>query len=78
MLFPIVLVQIHLVTLNRVAHIFDAMGHATHEAASLALVEVSHMVTQQTSLLSTLDGFYFMTWVAICGGIFAMFQKRID
>lgn len=65
-------------TLDRLTHVFESMGHTSREAASLALVEVSRMVTQQASFLSTLDGFHFVTWVAICGSIFAMFQRRID
>jgi len=36
------------------------------------------MVTQQASFLASLDGFYFLMGVAICGGLFAAWQKQID
>jgi len=36
------------------------------------------MVAQQASFLSSLDGFYFHIGVAVCGGIFAAWQKQIN
>jgi hypothetical protein len=65
-------------TLGQLTHAFEGMGHTTREAGGLALHEIASMVTQQASFLSTLDGFYFVTWVAVCGGIFALLQRRID
>ncbi|MEC3768796.1 MFS transporter [Cupriavidus sp. SS-3] len=69
---------IYQATRDRMVHAFESTGHTSNEAASLALHEIGRMVTQQASFLSTLDGFYFVTWVAVCGGIFAMWQRRID
>ena len=57
---------------------FSAAGRSPSEAHSLAIVEISRMVTQQASFLSSLDGFYFLIGIAICGGIFAAWQKQID
>jgi hypothetical protein len=59
-------------------HTFEALGHNAGEARSLALVEVSHVVTQQASFLSALDGFYFLIAIAIGGGLFALYQRQID
>ena len=50
-----------------------------HGAAhSLAFVEVSKRVSQQASFLSSLDGFHFLIGVAMCGGIFAAWQRQIN
>ncbi|MGV2291498.1 MFS transporter [Trinickia sp. YCB016] len=57
---------------------FAAAGHTLGAAHSLALVEVSKLVSQQASFLSSLDGFQFLIGVAVCGGIFAAWQKQID
>jgi len=57
---------------------FETLGHAPGEAARLALVEVSRMVTQQASFLSALDGFYFVMGIAVCSCLFAMWQRQID
>ncbi|MCO5397799.1 MFS transporter [Ralstonia soli] len=57
---------------------FENLGHASNEARSLALVEISRMVAQQASFLSTLDGFYVVISVAVFGGLFALWQKQID
>jgi hypothetical protein len=57
---------------------FAASGHPGSQAHSLAIVEISRMVTQQASFLASLDGFYFLIGVAIVGGIFAAWQKQID
>ncbi len=56
---------------------FAAAGHTLGEAHSLAVVEASKRVSQQASLTS-LEGFYFLIGVAVCGGIFAAWQKQID
>ncbi|KQR74475.1 MFS transporter [Burkholderia sp. Leaf177] len=60
------------------AHGFAAAGHTAGEAHALAIVTISRMVTQQASFLASLDGFYFLMGVAICGGLFAAWQKQID
>lgn len=65
-------------TLDRMTVAFEHMGHTTTEAASLALYEISRMVSQQASFLSTLDGFQFITWVALGGAALALWQKRIN
>ena len=57
---------------------FAATGRSLADAHALAIVEVSRMVTQQASFLTSLDGFYFLIGVAVCGGIFAAWQKQID
>ncbi|WP_144113736.1 MFS transporter [Paraburkholderia sp. BCC1886] len=57
---------------------FTAAGRPPSDAHALALVTISRSVAQQASFLSSLDGFYFLIGVAICGGLFAAWQKRID
>ncbi|MGF6777557.1 MFS transporter [Paraburkholderia sp. GAS334] len=57
---------------------FAAAGRSISEAHALAVVQVSRMVAQQASFLASLDGFYFLIGVAVCGGIFAAWQKQID
>ena len=65
-------------TYAALTHSFELMGRSAGEAHGLALAEVSRMVAQQASFLSSLDGFYFLIGVAVCGGIFAAWQKQID
>jgi hypothetical protein len=65
-------------SLATLTHGFAAAGRPASEAYSLALVEISRTVAQQASFLASLDGFYFLIGVAICGGIFAAWQKQID
>jgi hypothetical protein len=36
------------------------------------------MIAQQAGFPSSLDGFYFLVGVALCGGLFAAWQKQID
>jgi hypothetical protein len=57
---------------------FAAAGHTASEAHALAIASIARMVTQQAAFLASLDGFYFLTGVAICGGVFALWQKQID
>lgn len=57
---------------------FAAAGHAAGEAHALAIASISRSVAQQASFLASLDGFYFLIGVAICGGLFAAWQKQID
>ncbi|KVE33009.1 MFS transporter [Burkholderia sp. TSV86] len=57
---------------------FEAAGHALNEAHALALVQVSRTIMQQASFLSSLDGFHFLIGVAVCGCLFAAWQKEID
>lgn len=57
---------------------FEALGRSPGEAHGLALAQMSRMVAQQASFLSSLDGFYFVIGVAVCGGVFAAWQKQID
>ncbi|MGF6633427.1 hypothetical protein OKW27_007505 [Paraburkholderia sp. 35.1] len=38
---------------------------------TLAIASISRSIAQQASLLASLDGFYFLIGVAICGGPFA-------
>ncbi|CAH2894273.1 MAG: Uncharacterized MFS-type transporter [uncultured Paraburkholderia sp.] len=56
----------------------SAAGRSPSDAHSLALVEISRSVVRQASFLTSLDGFYFLIGIAICGGIFAAWQKQID
>ncbi|SAK84368.1 major facilitator transporter [Caballeronia hypogeia] len=57
---------------------FERMGHGLAQAKSLALVEISRLVTQQANFLGSLDGFYFIIGVALCASVIAIWQKRID
>ena len=57
---------------------FAAAGRSATEAHSLASVEIGRLVAQQASFLASLDGFYFLIGIALCGGLFAAWQKQID
>ncbi|AUT72250.1 MULTISPECIES: MFS transporter [Paraburkholderia] len=57
---------------------FEGLGHTAGDAKGLALVEISRVVSQQASFLSSLDGFYFLIVIALCGGLFALYQRQID
>jgi hypothetical protein len=57
---------------------FEALGNSPGEAHGLAIGQMSRLVAQQASFLSSLDGFYFLIGVALCGGIFAAWQKQIN
>ncbi|MGF6878269.1 hypothetical protein OKW35_007748 [Paraburkholderia sp. MM5477-R1] len=65
-------------TLATLARGSAAAGHAASEAHALAIASISRSIGQQASLLASLDGFYFLIGVAICGGPFAAWQKQID
>ncbi|MEM5437144.1 MFS transporter [Paraburkholderia diazotrophica] len=65
-------------TIAALAHGFASAGRPAADAHALAVVEVSRIVAQQASFLASLDGFYFLIGVAVCGGIFAAWQKQID
>ncbi|MEM5386115.1 MFS transporter [Paraburkholderia phymatum] len=65
-------------TISALMHGFAAAGRSAADAHALAVVEVSRIVAQQASFLASLDGFYFLIGVAVCGGIFAAWQKQID
>jgi len=57
---------------------FEAAGQLPQAAHGLALVRISQWVEQQASFMSSLDGFRFLIIVAVCGGIFAAWQKQIN
>lgn len=57
---------------------FEAAGRTTGEAHALATAEMSRLVAQQASFLTSLDGFYFLIGVAVCSALFAAWQQQID
>ena len=57
---------------------FAASGRSLAEAHALAIGQIARTVAQQASFLTSLDGFYYLIGVAVCGGIFAAWQKQID
>jgi hypothetical protein len=63
---------------NALANGFATAGHSVVDAHALAIATIARTVAQQASFLASLDGFYFLTGVAICGGVFALWQKQID
>ncbi|TDV17213.1 MFS transporter [Paraburkholderia caballeronis] len=65
-------------TFATLARSFEQLGRGAGEAQGLALIEINRMIAQQASFLSSLDGFYFLIGVAVCGGLFAAWQKQID
>ncbi|WP_322005343.1 MFS transporter [Paraburkholderia tropica] len=65
-------------TFAKLTHTFEALGRSPGEAHGLALAQVSRMVVQQASFLSSLDGFYYLMGAAIVGAVFAAWQKQID
>ncbi len=56
----------------------SAAGRPVADAHALAVVEISRAVARQASFLSSLDGFYFLIGIAVCGGMFAAWQRQID
>jgi MFS transporter, DHA2 family, multidrug resistance protein len=65
-------------TFDTLARTFTQLGHAAGDARALALAQISRMVTQQASFLSTLDGFWFVAAVATAYCAFALWQKQIN
>jgi len=63
---------------SALANGFAAAGHSAVDAHALAIATIARTVTQQANFLASLDGFYFLMGVAICGGVFAFWQKQID
>jgi hypothetical protein len=63
---------------STLANGFAAAGHSAVDAHALAIATIARTVTQQANFLASLDGFYFLMGVAICGGVFAFWQKQID
>ncbi|MEA3124648.1 MAG: hypothetical protein QOD67_1667 [Caballeronia sp.] len=63
---------------NALADDFATAGHSLVDAHALAIATIARTVAQQASFLASLDGFYFLMGVAICGGVFALWQKQID
>ncbi|WP_153100410.1 MFS transporter [Paraburkholderia hayleyella] len=57
---------------------FAAAGRSASEAHALAMIHLSQMVTQQASFLTSLDGFYYLIGITLCGGLFAAWQKQIN
>lgn len=65
-------------TLAGFTRAFELLGYVPSEAHGLALIRISQIIARQASFLSSLDGFYFLIGVAVCGGLFAIWQKQID
>ncbi len=65
-------------TVDALTRHFAAAGEAPSDAHALAIVSIARTVAQQAALLSSLDGFYYLAGIAICGGRFAAWQKEID
>jgi MFS transporter, DHA2 family, multidrug resistance protein len=65
-------------TFGALSQTFAHLGHAAADAQALALAQISRMVTQQASFLSTLDGFWFIAAVSIAYCVFAIAQQQID
>lgn len=57
---------------------FIEAGRPASEAYSLALAKLAPAIAQQAQFLTLTDGFYFLAVVALCGGLFAAWQKQID
>ncbi|CAN0621335.1 protein of unknown function [Burkholderia multivorans] len=47
-------------------------------AHALTIVSSARTIARQAAFLSSLDGFYYLAGIAICGGLFAAWQKEID
>ena len=65
-------------TLAALTNAFAASGRSLAEAHALAIGQASRLVAQQASFLTSIDGFYYLIGVAVCGGIFAAWQQQID
>jgi len=63
---------------NTLTNGFMTAGHSAVDSHALAIATIARTVAQQASFLASLDGFYFLMGVAVCGGVFALWQKQID
>ncbi len=52
--------------------------HASAHADPATRASIARTVSQQAAFLSSLDGFYYLAGIAICGVRFAAWQKEID
>ncbi len=64
-------------TLDALSSALEHQGQSPAIAHDLALAQISRMVEQQVSYLSTLDGFLYVFAVALCGALFAIWQRVI-
>jgi MFS family permease len=65
-------------TMDKLADVATMAGRATSEGHAIAFAQIDRMVLQQANFLAILDGFYFLIAVAICGGLIAALQRRIN
>ncbi|WP_257812841.1 MFS transporter [Burkholderia glumae] len=65
-------------TVDALARGYAGAGQAAGDAHALALASVSATIGRQAAFLTSLDGFLFIAGVALCGGLFAAWQKSID
>jgi hypothetical protein len=65
-------------TIDKLAEAAAMAGQSTSQAHATAIAQIHRIVLHQANFLSILDGFYFLTAVAICGGLIAALQKRIN
>lgn len=53
-------------------------GIRAPEAHAFAIGQLELLVKHQASFQAILDGFYFLAIIALCGGLFAIWQREID
>jgi hypothetical protein len=64
--------------MDKLAEVAATTGQANSQVHAMAIVQIYRQVLHQANFLSILDGFYFLAVVAICGGIIAALQRRIN
>jgi MFS family permease len=64
--------------MEKLAEVAAMTGQANPQAHAMAIAQIYRLVLHQANFLSILDGFYFLAVVAICGGIIAALQRRIN
>ncbi len=64
--------------MEKLAEVAATTGQANPQAHAMAIAQIYRLVLHQANFLSILDGFYFLTVVAICGGLIAALQRRIN
>jgi len=64
--------------MHRLLDVFTAAGYTATDAQALAMASLGRTVAQQAVFLASLDGFYVLMYVALCGVAFALWQKPIE
>ncbi|GAB3630635.1 major facilitator transporter [Pandoraea terrae] len=65
-------------TLDSLTAALTHAGVAVSQAHGAALAQIAQIIQRQAAFLTFIDGFHFVAIVALCGGIFAALQQRLN